>query len=485
MERYTLSTRILRVTGLLWLSLPVVMFSLWWLVPAVGIPLALAVCISVWLAVRGMHGGEERIPLDGKTWGVLVIVLFAVLISGIGGFSPQMEWDHAFRNAVFYDLVKYSWPVIDYSESEPRLLCYYFCFWLPAAGVAKITGSLLIGNICLVLYAFIGMGTVFLLFSKAVGKISVWLALLFFCFCSWDFIAYILTHEWKGFWAMFIAEKDPATTYFGAEAPIHSLFFAYNHGVPAWVGFTLMWYDRKRPEVLVLLLGMLAGFAPIPSVGVAPVVAYAVLRNFRRSLTFGNLTGFCCGLVFALFLTSNPFGGSPRLAFDSYTAPEYFFQLMVFFYCTYLPFFPFIWNEIKRDRLFIGLLACQLVLPLVQIGGTYDFGWRVGMAFMCYFMYKVFRRAARREARQKLFSAVVAVGVFSAAWIGYQWTFHIYLVAKDAPTYMVPGFQSSYRADWLGTSFNRVTQCYHNFVADNPDTFFTRHLLRTPLHLRA
>ena len=478
-KKKTIGIGVIQSVCWIWIALPVAIFLSCWIKPLIGIPLTIMLAFSVYKAIRKIPYNSNGIVVNGKFFGILSIVLSAVLISGIGGFSPQMEWDHGFRNAVFYDLVKYSWPVVDTSQNIPRLLCYYLCFWLPSAAVAKLTGSLLVGNICLVLYAFIGMSAVFLLLSHKIGKVSVWIAIFFFCFCSWDLFAYILTYPWKGAWEMFIAQKDPSTPFFGAPSPIHLLFFAYNHGIPAWVGFTLMYINRKSPGILILILGMLAGFAPIPCVGVAPVVTYHILRNFRQSMTLSNISGLLTGIVFTLYMVSNQYGGDPGLAFDSTNALEFFYCMAAFFCCTYLPFFPFIWKEIKHDTLFWGLLVTSLILPMIRIGILYDFGWRVGVPFTCYFIYFVMKRAAHPAIHQKLFKAVAAIGIISASWIGYHWLFHAYLAAKKAPSYYVdPKYQSTYRADWLGSCFNH-TICYNNFVADNPDTFFTRHMLRT------
>lgn len=118
--------------------------------------------------------------VDSKFLIMTILLFLFTIFSGIGGLAYQDYWDHAFRNAVFNDLVNHSWPVTETIDGKIELLCYYFAFWLPAAIVAKLTGSMFLGNMVQLAYAFIGFMLIAIFVFNNIGehKIKLWILIL-------------------------------------------------------------------------------------------------------------------------------------------------------------------------------------------------------------------------------------------------------------------------------------------------------------------
>ena len=138
---------------------------------------------------------DEKKKHHGKTIALVIVIILAILLAaiycGIGGLYSQTYTDAFGRNAIFYDLVKLPWPT-EYSpiDGNQRTLVYYFGFWLPAAGIAKICGhSIFVGEMVQLAYAVWGLWLITaFLFSYCRGR-RRWLALLLlFFFAGWEVV---------------------------------------------------------------------------------------------------------------------------------------------------------------------------------------------------------------------------------------------------------------------------------------------------------
>lgn len=152
-----------------WLLLPVMLFVGFWFRPWIALPVLGAIIWSVsrlvsvigaasFVGAAPFQGREKPrrvaapgVRISSRWWWMLAVVVLYVVVSGIGGFVAQMPNDHAWRNAVFFDLARRDWPVV-YDDGEGTMLCYYFAFWLPSAVVAKVAGVIRAGDVAQVLY---------------------------------------------------------------------------------------------------------------------------------------------------------------------------------------------------------------------------------------------------------------------------------------------------------------------------------------------
>ena len=144
----------------LYMLIPIGLFFLGWLKPVIGILcmlfLSAGFIVFFW---QDYKEDRESYYLSYLQIGICIagIGLF-VWLSGAGGFFVQTG-DNQGRNAVFRDLIDYSWPV-RYTEGNDMSLVYYFTHWLVPALGAKCLGlktGWLTGNILLLLWDFAGI----------------------------------------------------------------------------------------------------------------------------------------------------------------------------------------------------------------------------------------------------------------------------------------------------------------------------------------
>ncbi len=254
-----MSRRLLYTISSLYLYIPLAIFLVGWTWWWLGIPLAaagLAVCLSVY----GKVEGRVKFGSAVTEWIVAAALLLWAVHAGIGEFAWQNRGDHLFRNAVFYTLCDNDWPAIRGSD----MLCYYFGFWLPAASAVKLTGSMLLGRIVLVLWAATGLWLAMRLVFEAIGRVRLRILLVFIFFSGVDIIPFYLYGRSVD---VFLANGwvFPA---FGGYSPLAwwtdhcgTLYWIYNQIIPAWVGCMLVLGkapSRAIPAVLSFMLSPLA-----------------------------------------------------------------------------------------------------------------------------------------------------------------------------------------------------------------------------------
>ena len=129
-----LSGKYLPLLAYAYLCIPVLLFLLFWVRPILSVPLSLAVAYGFFQTLRNARPLQIDFKSQQKKLAVIFILLLLwVISSGIGGLVWQNRWDHMYRNALFHDLVRYDWPVVNFEGATPRSLCYYIGFWLPSA----------------------------------------------------------------------------------------------------------------------------------------------------------------------------------------------------------------------------------------------------------------------------------------------------------------------------------------------------------------
>ena len=70
----------------------------------------------------------------------LVLILFILLSSGVGGIAGYQAGDWTRSNAVLSDLFNHSWPVsydIKLDTNSYSILNYYIAYYLPSAFIGK------------------------------------------------------------------------------------------------------------------------------------------------------------------------------------------------------------------------------------------------------------------------------------------------------------------------------------------------------------
>lgn len=431
-----ISQRSLLIQALIWLGVPVLLFIIFWWKWWVALPV---VGMMLWSVVQifGRQSedvlsakGYSDIKLSSKAWCVAAVILAYVLICGIGGFVAQMPNDHAWRNAIFYDLARQPWPVVYGDGPDAPYLCYYFGFWLPAALVAKATGTIMAGDLAQALWA--GWGTwiaLCFLFSMTGGRVRWRILLIFIFFNSWDALSSAFFSE--EYYNIF---EDPlvpqlmwlstTSSHFGCSANGVFYNFIYNQAIPTWVMMSVILHERHKPQRLMFWFGFLVIFAPIPALALIPYIAFCLLRSYKRIFTISNLTGFVVALLSSLFLLSNNSGGQFRVLDIDGSPWTLIFMSLGYAVLSYGVFIPFIWRYIRRCPLFWSLLILAVVVPLFGIGTTPDLAWRISVPLVILLCIDMCRLSTvinhSSLLRRILFYAVIIIGAFSPCYLLFR-----------------------------------------------------------------
>ncbi len=475
--------RSLVLQGYVWLMMPALLFLLFWFRWEVALPVA---GLLVWSFVRLCRpAAREELPDGGysavsasrkRLWLMAAAVIAYVLVCGIGGFVAQLPNDHAWRNGVFFDLARRDWPVAYVGDGAP-MLCYYFAFWLPSAVVSKATGLIAAGDAAQVLYAvwgtWIALGFIF---SMSGGRMLWRVLLVFIGFNAMDVVtAFFFSDEsfsvFEDPWAAQLMWLSTTSGRFAASANPVIYNFIYNQGIAVWVFMSLLMQGRRDTGRLLLLFGMLPAFAPIPSLAVAPWVAWRLLRGFRQTLTVENVAGLLFALLTTFFMLQNNSGSALRRAYPDTPVAEALLLAAAYYALSFGAFVIFIWRYVRRDGLYWSLVAMCVAVSLVGVGKTPDLAWRISLPAVVMTAALVCRRAAETAAMSRgvrcAFVAVLLVGSFSSVW-SVVFTLH-----EEACVWR--GERERKYLSMLGRIADPSQPYYNNFVATG-DSFYRRHL---------
>lgn len=445
-----MSERSIMMQAWAWLLLPVMLFVGFWFRPWIALPVLAAIIWSVsrlvsvigaasFVGAAPFQGREKPrrvaapgVRISSRWWWMLAVVVLYVVVSGIGGFVAQMPNDHAWRNAVFFDLARRDWPVV-YDDGEGTMLCYYFAFWLPSAVVAKVAGVIRAGDVAQVLYAAWGTWIALnMIFCMSGGKPRWGVLLVFIFFNAWDVVtAFFFSEDRFSIlgdpWDPHLMWLSTVSDSFAASANPVIYNFIYNQGIAVWVFMSLFLHERNRPRHLMFLYGLLPIFAPIPALAFAPYVTFRLLAGFRRIWTVENVTGLAVAFLSAAFLLQNNSGGHLRLVSAGGSMALQLLLSLTYYALSFGVFIFFIWKYVRRDALYWSLIAMSVLSALVGIGTTPDLAWRMSIPAVVMTVILLCRRVAcfyRMEKWTRLaFVAVMLVGSFSSIWT-FAFTLH-------------------------------------------------------------
>lgn len=407
-----MSRKLLYTLSGIYLYIPLAIFLIGWTYWWIGMPLALAgaaVCLKLY---HSMEDGNCRVRFGSVTSECIIfgVLLLWTLHAGIGEFCWQNRGDHLTRNASFYTLVDMSWPAIKGSE----MFSYYFGFWLPSAVMAKLSGSMLIGRLTLVIWATAGLWLAVRLIFDMIGSVKLRILLVFVFFSGIDVIPfYLYGHTIDKYIA-----NDFFTPQFGGYSPLawwtdHTAqpYWVYNQVIPAWLG-TMLVVGRTPGRTTPLILSLMLISCPFSSIGLLPVAIYRWISSARHSGSMMSrlkslfgwplIVGALLAIpVIALYLINTSVGGVSLYPLDSplrlTKAAGHILILMTF---EVLVFIPFIWKWVKNDRLFQILLATSVGALFIRMGlNGMDFPSRVAIPMILYLSVMVARFTCNWKAQ--------------------------------------------------------------------------------------
>lgn len=280
-KEWTLSIKWLKISSILYLVLPFIIFLLGFFKSFFSIPVSVILLWITWRICRSFKDEQEQ----GKRrdlFTFLLVLLLWVGLAGIGGYAFQ-NFDFNARNAVFRDLINYQWPVfypsMDTGGSQYALV-YYFGYWLIPALIGKLVGWQL-ANFILYLYSAVGIFFVIVLLARLMKTTLTKAILLMVFFSGMDFLIVLLKHSMFPDYYPYIWPPIAHLEWWGTfqfSAFTTQLFWVFNQAIPTWV-CTALFLNSKDKKISVFLLGLNVFFAPLPALGFAFLIFARVLND--------------------------------------------------------------------------------------------------------------------------------------------------------------------------------------------------------------
>ena len=490
---------------LVYLMLPVLIFILGWIRPLISIPCCLALSFVTFLSIRSCRRDEEgkTIPDGFKTTVTFIVVLavFAILITLISNIG-EFVWgttDHAYRKAIFSDLVHYDWPVYYdlTAQSNPEInamlpdetvfFSYYISFWMVPALMGKLLGFAA-GNIALVIWSAFGIFLILTGMTMIVKKSSYAVIFTFVFFCGFDYLPYLYYQsvgpaEW-----MWLEGWTRHIVYIGN---MNNLLNVYNQCIPCWLIVVLFLLMRNRRSA-GLLGSLMFPYSPWATIGILPVAAYYAFRKgfkARNFFTAENILSplILAGLFIPLYLANSnatSVKGTTVGFYGSIGAFAVAFLLTVA--VEILPAFILLFKDRRKDPLFWVVIITLLILPFYKISGQNDLTMRGSMPeffvltiFLAATIARVFEEKKNDKSKADLKGTLKTVGGFVMLLAMSMVAFQMLLLT------VVCTFDGSRRPnDDIGSLGDIRTPSYVEtidkqfFVYDYEDSFFCKYLAR-------
>lgn len=440
----------LAIVAYTYMLLPIVIFFTTWLKWYVGIPMSIILIMGTLAMIRKDYlNNNNSIKIPYRIIIPISIIIFIwTWISGQGGFFFQ-TWDNHSRNAIFRDLINFSWPVI-YPETGYSLV-YYLVYWLVPAIIGKLLGWTA-ANIALLLWSYFGIMISFLLISYIIqGQDNKKLWIICGIFILWSGLNVIgmsitdildlSVHQ------VSLSSNEGWLDYFYNGYPydylyrnnFDSLSQIYNQAIIIWIVVPLFLENRKVRNFAYLGLIMLP-YAPIPLVGMLPFFIAVAMQYYIKKIknkkikcaileTFSitNISAIVSiFIVFFLFYKCNVSYGSNLsgqdigllyVPLESYDIKR-IFVLLLFYILEFLIFMILINKKYKEDLIYYTVLLTLIIIPIFRIGTGRDFCMNASLPAIFILMIYMINYIISIDSIQTYIITTIIVTMMSLSPIG-------------------------------------------------------------------
>lgn len=380
--------------SLIYLALPVVLWTAMWLKVVFTIPVLLGLGWAGWMIVRrgtlpwnaAAAASAPRLPSLWTLLAIAGVALLWALYAGAGGFTYQNpDWEK--HSAILRDLIEAPWPVALQIQDKPTPLVYYLAYYLPAALVGKALGW---WWACAFLWLWTATG-IFLAvtwFTLLIGRHFI-LAAVFFVFANGlDFVGQRLVSDGAipggtdhiDWWAGWVFLCYPGHASQLAWAPQHSLAAWIVTGL---IAVQLSWRrDINRYGFFVALTTL---WSPFTFIGLLPILGVAALLHRGRGCLHPiNLIGAVLVGISVLYFGSTASTAPRGWQWGQFDFHLYANRFLLFHLLEWGIFFLFA-RELRRSQdpslriLFWAVAATLFAITFYRIGLYNDWCMRVSI----------------------------------------------------------------------------------------------------------
>ena len=294
----------LKISTILYLLIPSVLFLLTWIQLWIGIPCVLFIVFYTWKTLQKTTVSTHETIISLSTFSFcLGISIILNYILGIGEFRPQ-TYDFQANNFKYYDLITHQLPI--YYAEQKTYLCYYTGYYLPSALLAKVFGIETCRYFSFIWSVF-GMWLVFLWISTFSRKNIIGLLMIVLLFANAWFAIKLLIN-----FAYFQEHLQPYYIQLNqfkliTSPLIKNYAWATQHTIPACLGVCVSIDNfRTKTNLKYLLLMLLSTmfWSPLTAVGLFPFVAFYFLKDLKNVFSINSIGSLM--LMMFLILSFTP-----------------------------------------------------------------------------------------------------------------------------------------------------------------------------------
>ena len=400
--------------SLLFLEIPFFLFLYYWTNLYIGSIVGILIFILHFYQWKKASNESLQIKISFIVL-ILSFSLIWVFWSGIGGYFFQSS-DHGARNAIYYDLLNFKWPVI---YENGRYLNYYFGYWLVPAFITKVLKDLflidlwMLGEFILYIYTVIYIYIIILqvIRRNIITKKNINIALICLIFFSGLDICGLLTklilkgefhfiNEIINWWnsnESIFNHIEWWANHWQYSSNTTQLFWVFNQALPAWLS-TLVILNRDDLKQ-DLYIGVLTLFlAPFPACGLILISIGKILinkNNFKKQIisviSKENFISILLFIFISIFYLGNSrieIGNQEKLfsiiKFYNLELKDYILLFLHLLFEVIL-FFPIIKNSKYKIQGYV-CLTYLLILPFINFRGSYDFQMRSSIPELFFIM---------------------------------------------------------------------------------------------------
>ena len=399
-------------SSIMYLVVPILFFFLGWLRLGIGLFLSslLLLASSFFLKkVKDIVKNDDEINLSKEYFASLVILFLFLLCTGNTGFIGSWGTDIPWRNAIYHDLIRQSWPVIyEYSQS---MLCYYMIFWLVPAEISALLQLNELGsNIVLLLWMYVGLVLIFFLLCsilKVQKEQLLFITVVFLFFSGINTVGMIFksfllnptplisNYPCGDSWSFADLNINGVDYIYRMRSTYLCIADVYNQFFALAISANLFFRFRERTEFYAFVGLLSLPYSPLGFIGLFCIITLEFLiglfRNFNIKVKNGCfqkvfskinlLSSISIFPIFYLYFSSNYhakyLGGVENYSYLDMLAQQFnldnFVLLILYYYLYFLIYAVLINDTYKTDSLYWISIICLMGFPLFKVGSGIDF----------------------------------------------------------------------------------------------------------------
>ncbi|MGL4563401.1 MAG: hypothetical protein ACRCVW_06065 [Brevinema sp.] len=426
--------------GYLYLLIPFLIFVLGWVKLIYALPVVLILIYLAFLLYRDSLSYKDSLSISPKSFWICITTLMSwMFILGVFGVF-QHSWDMIGRNAMFRDLIEFSWPVIYPTNGA---VVYYHGHWLVPALLGKIFGYT-VGQIAFALWSLLGVSiTLLLLFDylKIDSLKKQLITLLVFMFFSGIF--------WNG--GRPFLKQGVELCIISHTTQIHYLI---NQAIPVWV-MAILFLHQKSLRLFTFLGLVTVLSSPYAIIGIFPFMLIKVYQKFKETnlsqtvteiFSAPNILGVLgiAPILVTYFISNSTTDDGFSLMLNSKTFILFFIML----FQGVLAYLIVIYPKFKKDPIFWGIGIVMTILSVIKYSDDQNFSRSLNAALfiaMVYVLKFLWDPHPSYKLRQRILTVMLIIGCS----IGSIWFFTI------AARFIINGPYAMEYSDYRDTKYNR------------------------------